>query len=98
MSLADHYHQYRWALERLAAAFGADHVTPQSPADGGQVLAVEVANPDAASDRRMYRVLLKDHLLIDLNKQSSPQAFLEREVKRAQAYFAGKSSVALTIP
>lgn len=98
MSEQDFYHQYRWALERLTEAFGADRITLRPPGDGGQVLAVEVRNSDGASQRPVYVVVFKDHLLHDLNKHSHPGIFLEGDIQRANAYFEGKQPLGITLP
>lgn len=96
MSDADFYHQYRWALERLAEAFGPDNVTPRKPAGQGQVLAVEIRGPQ--SERAPYLLFFKDHLLLDVNKHSQPGLFLDKEIRAARAWFEGKSQRGTTIP
>jgi hypothetical protein len=125
MSDLDFYHQYRWAIEKLEAAFGQGNVVPRPPGDRGEVLALEVRNPaapvgagsaasesagSAASEsagsgapegtdgRSIYLVVLKDHLLMDLNKHAEPGIFLDGEIQKARAWFEGKSSQSATIP
>lgn len=98
MSDMDHYHQYIWAIERLQQEFGAEAIQIRKPEDGAEVLAVEVRNPDPASDRPLYRVVFKDHLLQNLNKQSAPDAFIQGEIENIRGYFEGKRQDAVTIP
>lgn len=96
MSDQDHYHQYRWAIQKLEEAFGAGSVTPRRPGDRGEVLSAEVRNPAAQGEREHYLVLFKDHLLHDLNKHSNPGIFLQGEIQRARGYFEGKQPQGMT--
>jgi hypothetical protein len=88
------YQQYEWAIARLREVFGATRVTVEGEADGSRVEAV-IAPPEGA-ERAAYRLILKRPLLNDANRLADPAAFLEGEIRSAQAWFNGTSKAAAT--
>jgi len=85
-----HLQPFRWAVDRLAAAFGDGRVRAEMSSDGAQVtVAVEPGEGDPAPGP--YTVILRDPVLGNANRQADPQAWLDAEVRHAEAWLAGES-------